>query len=388
MHAFGGSRAPHPDRVGLEVELVPIVMREGAPRVADATHVLSQLRRIGRDEGWSLERINEPAPLITLPDGAIITLEPGGQIEYSSAALEDPVAALDAVDRFVELLVTPMAEAGIELRASGFNDACAIEDIPLQLTAPRYREMDAYFDAIGPYGREMMRATCALQVSLDFGEGAVAAERWRLANMIAPAMNALFARSAFEREGRRFASYRYEIWRHVDPTRTGRLFDEPDLDPVADYLRFALDARVMMIRVDRDERRRPAEPMTFRQWLDGSEVYGYPDMEDWELHLTTLFPDVRARGFMEVRSIDAQESDGRRAAVGLLTALLYDDTLRHAALARLESRRRTRRSDEHEHDGFWSSDLATGRELLELALPSIDARLRKYCIEIAERSRR
>ncbi|HVK37905.1 MAG TPA: glutamate-cysteine ligase family protein [Candidatus Kapabacteria bacterium] len=386
--------------MGLEVEATPIVVRDGRERVAEIAHVLDWIESIGRSRDWDFSRARDRAPLIGVAGGGIITLEPGGQIEYSSAVRDDAETVLDEVEGFFDLLDAHAADAGIELRHIGFNDACPVEEIPLQLDAPRYREMDAYFAAISPYGRAMMRATCALQISLDFGTGAVAAERWRLANMIAPAMNALFANSPHERDGRRYRSYRHEIWRHVDPTRTGRLFDKPDLDPVADYLRFALDARVMMYRVrngdgdsssdssgnsssgsssdsnggsntgSNSDMRRPEQPLTFRQWIDrsgpGLPAHA-PDLADWELHLTTLFPDVRARGFMELRSIDAQPPATRRVAVALVTALVYDEALRHEALARLESRERVRKPNDHERDGYWQSDLATGRELLALA---------------------
>lgn len=385
MHAFGGDRVHHRDGFGLEVEAVPIVVRDGRERVADIAHVLAWLEAIGGRRGWDFSRASDASPVIVVADGGLVTLEPGGQIEYSSRVRHDAVEVLDEVDEFFGLLDAHACDAGIKLLHAGFNDACPVEEIPLQLSAPRYLAMDAYLSSIGPYGREMMRATCALQISLDFGTGGVAAERWRLANMIAPAMNALFANSPHENCGRHYHSYRHEIWRHVDPSRTGRLFDKPDLDPVADYLRFALDAGVMMMRTGPVDLERPSAPMTFRRWLEGRGAGmpdRAPDIADWELHLTTLFPEVRARGFMELRSIDAQGTDGRRAAVALVSTLIYDEATRRRALERIESRERTRRVGEHEHDGFWTSDLATGRELLEIALPSIDTRLTGACLNL------
>jgi glutamate--cysteine ligase len=378
-HAFGGNRAGSRDGVGLEVELMAFVAggeRDGCMRAknADAERVVGWLKTIGAAEGWDLALADEPAPVIALPGRGTITLEPGGQIEYSSAVFGDAVEALDDVDRFIALLSSRADAAGLELRIAGFNSACSIDEIGLQLATPRYRAMDEHFASIGPYGQEMMRATCALQINLDFGDGSIAAERWRLANMIAPAMNALFANSPHVHHGRRFRSYRGEIWRHADPTRTGRLFDRPDLDPVADYLRFALDARVIMIRTGATCVR-PTSAQSFREWMEGGSSLGYPDIADWELHLTTLFPDVRARGFMEFRSIDALPSPWRRVAVGLVTTLMYDESVRRAALERLESRPRVRTPGEHEHGGYWRGDLATGRELLAIARPRIDPRL-------------
>jgi glutamate--cysteine ligase len=373
-HAFGGGRERGADRVGLEVEVVAFVAggvldRESGcrrRRVLDAADVIAWLRAVGARHRWDLSRAGDAAPVFVLPGHGIITLEPGAQIEYSGDPRESAVAALDDADDVLGLLEREAEEAGFELRALGFNNECDVEEIGLQIDTPRYRAMDEHFATIGPYGRMMMRATCSLQINLDFGTGAVAAERWRLANMIAPAMNALFASSPHVHDGQLYHSFRHEIWRHADPARTGRLFDRPDLDPVADYLRFALDATVIPFRAGAVGR--VGRPLTFREWMDGSRELGYPDLDDWAIHLTTLFPDVRARGFMEFRSIDALPSQPRSEAVLLVTRLLYDSTLRRRALALLESRERVLIAGDHEHGGFWRSDRATGRELAQMAL--------------------
>ncbi|MBC8145315.1 MAG: hypothetical protein H7X80_06995 [bacterium] len=403
-HAFGGGRVVQSDRVGLELEMFAFV-RGGAfdqvhgcrrDRVAHVTQIVDWLEEIGKGEGWDISRARNASPVFTLDTGGRITLEPGGQIEYSTPPHADAVDALNDLDNTLALLDSRAAAAGIELRTMGFNNQCDVGEIGLQLDAPRYRAMDSYFATIGSFGEQMMRATAALQINLDFGNASVTAERWRLMNMIAPSMNALFANSPHVHNGSHFKSYRSEIWRHVDSSRTGRLFDKPDLDPVADYLRFAFDARVMLVVGPNGESTRSSRSMTFREWLDGIDesddagakragaghARSYPTMEDWELHLTTLFPDVRARGSMELRSIDALPNPIRRVAVALVTTLVYDDVTRREALNRLESRSRTRISSDHEHDGFWRSDLATGRELLELALPRIDARLKDQCREL------
>lgn len=396
-HAFAGGRAAHADRIGLELEMFAYVRggvcdtssncrRTCIARVED---LLTVLEKVGASQAWDVSAARLAVPRIAMQDGATITLEPGGQIEYSTSPHSDVVAALDDVDRMVALLESHLDEAGMYIRIKGYNNECDVDSIGLQLDAPRYRQMDAYFASIGPFGREMMRATASLQINLDFGADAVTADRWRLANMIAPSMNALFANAPHLHDGVLHRSYRSEIWKHVDRTRTGRLFDKPDLDPVADYLRFALDARVMLIADDELGCSAPPVPMSFREWIDmaakhsaddrPSDARRRPTIADWELHLSTLFPDVRARGSMELRSIDALANPQRRVAVALVTTLIYNDTARHEALHRIESRERTRVPSERQHGGYWSSDLATGRELMSLALPYVDARLRADC---------
>jgi glutamate--cysteine ligase len=234
--------------------------------------------------------------------------------------------------------------------------------------------MDQHFARIGEFGRKMMRATCAIQINLDFGPPEIASERWRLANMIAPSLNAIFANSAYIYSGQRYRSFRSEIWRRADPTRTGRLYDRPDLDPIADYLRFALDAEVMLLCDGLDGCIPPPGPMTFRQWMSAASGVRRPTLADWHLHLTTLFPDVRPKGWMELRSVDCLPRKWWSVPVVLATTLLYDQNLRRQALERLELCERKIESDEHEHGGAWRSDYDTGRDLMDMALPFISDR--------------
>jgi len=390
------------ERVGLELELFPVL---AGPEDGDIA--LVPLRSEGVDAGPAIIPLLEKfarqcggrmmvecdgAPCVTTPGGGTITLEPAGQIEYSGPPLDGVSEALADLRDAVRDLTMIGADMGIDFLACGYNSLVPEDSIELRIAKPRYIAMDRHFCAIGPYGRRMMRATCALQINLDFGHGAVAAERWRLANMIAPSLNAIFANSPHTHEGRRYGSFRYEIWRHADPARTGRLYDRPDLDPIADYLRFALDASVMLVTDDEGRLGMPSAPMTFRQWLGGSRRHGFPDQEDWCRHLTTLFPDVRARGWMELRSIDSLPPDLWDVPVAMVTTLLYDDDVRHAALERLEFRSRLREPGSFEHDGFRRADYRTGAELLELVLPFITdpvlaAACRRYHEDYTSRER-
>lgn len=369
---------PGGDRIGLELELFPVIAgTDGAIRnvrldVADPGEValLEWLTGLAERRGWNCEIDPYRNLRIEMPGGGTITLEPACQIEYSGPpadAADDAVADLES---FVGAIVAEGESSGIRFVARGYNGFSTAPG-ELEIRKPRYIAMDRHFGAIGPFGRAMMRSTCALQMNVDFGGEGSAAERWRLANMIAPSLNAIFANAPGEYDGKHYRSFRYEIWRRLDPSRTGRLYDRPDLDPVADYLRFALDASVMMVRGgahDPDGFCSPAGAMTFREWMAGGSTFGYPDWEDWRIHLSTLFPDVRARGYMELRSIDALPRQYRRIAVGFVAALLRNDRLRARALARIESRERCKAEGEHEHGGYWRSDFETGRELFRLFL--------------------
>lgn len=374
---FAGATSTR-DRVGLELELQPVRRAPDglrALRLRDRgaeRGLLPWLRELGSRCAWEVEVDPYDNLSARLPDGGCLTLEPAGQIEYSGTPFGSASEAIDDLERFVDVISREGAGEGISLAARGYNAYCKGRP-RLEIAKPRYIAMDQHFSAIGRFGRKMMRATCALQVNLDFGGTEEAAERWRLANMIAPSLNAMFANAPAVCDRRRYRSFRYEIWRRLDPSRTGRLYDRPDLDPVADYLRFALDASVMMVDAGGGAFHLPERPMTFRDWLGGAGEQGHPDWSDWRIHLSTLFPDVRARGYMEIRPIDALPREYRFVAVRFIDRLLRDPALRRAALERIEARERRREPGEHEHDGFWRSDYETGRELFLLFLEACSA---------------
>jgi glutamate--cysteine ligase len=374
---FGTGASAQPDRVGLEVELIPF-REEGGVLVpvslAGPDGLLRWLETVAAGNGWTMETDAYGSAVIDCRDGGRITLEPAGQIEYSTAVADNPALALAGLNRVVDLLEEEGSRCGIQLIAAGYNSFCPEEQLKLEVGKPRYQIMDRHFAQIGQFGRKMMRATCSLQINLDFGSPEIASERWRLANMIAPSMNAIFANSPYIHDGLRYRSFRYEIWRRTDPTRTGRLYDRPDLDPIADYLRFALNASVMLIGDGRHGCMPPPRPMTFREWLADTGGDRRPTLADWRLHLTTLFPDVRPKGWMELRSIDCLPRQWWAVPVAVAATLLYDDAVRRLALTRLELTERQIEPGEHEHGGAWRSDFDTGRMLVELALPRIKDR--------------
>ena len=305
-----------------------------------------------------------------------MTLEPGGQIEYSTSPHDTATGALEDAGCFERLLIEEGEKVGLIFPIEGFNRHLGSEVPRLVVRKPRYIVMDRHFDRIGPYGRMMMRQTCATQINLDFGPPDVAVERWRLANLAAPALNALFANSPRDHGGERYRSFRYEIWRNTDPCRTDLPYDRvASDDPVALYLRFALDATVLVIADPTDGFRAPSRPMTFREWMSDGEPT-FPDMEDWRTHLTTLFPDVRPRGFIEIRSIDALAGAERRVAVELVSGLIYNERCRKRGLALFEDPSLLRKGSPHapREDRF-----GVGRRLMEIGLEEMGSEaLRGY----------
>jgi glutamate--cysteine ligase len=178
--------------------------------------------------------------------------------------------------------------------------------------------MTRYFDTLSPSGIQMMRQTAALQINLERGEDAVG--RWRLLNSLAPFVLALFANSS-RYAGREtgWQSYRSYFWRTLDPSRTG--LAAPDGDPVEGYFEFAMEAFTMRSGSDNGGYR------SFREHLREAKV----DETEWHFHLSTLFPEVRAKEHFELRSADTISLDQLAAPIVFVTSLVYDPESAEAA---------------------------------------------------------
>lgn len=303
----GEASAVAPGAVGVELELLPLRPPDRPPTTED-DRTLDRLVSDAAGAG---------------PAGRF-TFEPGGQLEYSTPPMPSVRDLAADVDAVVGSLADEVAATGGALVARGLVPWFGPAAAGLRRATPRYREMDRYFAHRGPWGAWMMRLTASLQVNLDFGAPTVAADRWRLANALSPLLVASFANSPADLpDGTPLASGRAHVWSRVDPGRTGAAADPASSGPPwRGYLEFALGARVMF-----DAAMRPVgrTPPRFGDWWHGSEEPGAPpDFEDWRVHLTTLFPDVRPRGWMEIRSIDVPLRPWWAVPPALLSALLYD----------------------------------------------------------------
>jgi glutamate--cysteine ligase len=180
--------------------------------------------------------------------------------------------------------------------------------------------MERFFDADGDDGRRMMCTTAAVQVNLDLGTGGEAARRWRLAHVVGPTLAAAFANSpvAVGRETG-WRSTRLATWWAIDATRTSPVGGDSPAEAWADY---ALSARVMLVR--RDDGRFVPQTGSLRliDWIRQGHELGHPTEDDVDYHLTTLFPPVRPRGWLEIRVIDALPDPWWRVAAAITTALV------------------------------------------------------------------
>jgi glutamate--cysteine ligase len=251
-----------------------------------------------------------------LPAGSRVTFEPGGQVELSSRPLPD-LEACDALAVDAAALGRSLAAVGIGLVGLGLDPGPQHDR---EIRSPRYDAMEAYFDVTGPAGRTMMRSTAAIQVNVDLGAGADADRRWRQAHDLGPVLAAAFANSPFERGAPTgWRSTRLAVWRAIDPGRTNPVdrdsngHGDAGASGRAAWARYALDAGVPVL-----------EPLTFADWIDRGHELGWPTLDDLDYHLTTLFPPVRPRGWLELRMIDAVPSPWWRAAAAVTSVLLHD----------------------------------------------------------------
>lgn len=324
-----------PDLIGVEIELIPIT-RGPDPRpvrLFESTHGIPSLVDLLRDWARSSGQIREerrgPRDVrFHTDEGGRITFEPGGQLEFSSAPRPSAAAVLADLLRILDPLCEAAEARGIRLLGRGLNPWHDVDDVDLQLDSPRYLAMNTYLRRSGLNGVRMMRLTAAMQINLDFGTPAQALRRWHAANLLSPVIRASFANSwLWLRPGVGAVSGRSVIWERTDASRTGVLVSaEPDTrqSPSREYLDFALAAQVM-IRRNEEGATSPAEAnLRFDDWWRGGALPP-PGASDWETHLTTLFPDVRPRGWLELRAIDAPRRAWWAVPLTVLPAVLLDD---------------------------------------------------------------
>ncbi|WP_242885129.1 ergothioneine biosynthesis glutamate--cysteine ligase EgtA [Actinomadura litoris] len=265
--------------------------------------------------------------------GSSVTYEPGGQLELSSAPFPGLAPLHAALTGDIAHIRDALEPAGLTLAGHGVDP---VRRPRFQADHPRYQCMRDYFDSGGfaDVGLAMMCSTASVQVCLDIGaDAADAARRWRLAHALGPVLVAAFANSP-RHAGRRtgFRSSRQGIWTRLDPCRTlPVLRDGADADPAEAWTRYALDARVMLVHTAKDEWV-SAPGMSFGEWV----AKGEPCAEDLEYHLSTLFPPVRPRGWLELRMIDALPERYWPVPVAVAAALLDDPAAARAAEAATE----------------------------------------------------
>jgi glutamate--cysteine ligase len=276
-----------------------------------------------RRPGWD-ELTDVIAGVPPLPGGSSITVEPGGAVELSGPPLAGPLAAIDAMlaDRLA--LTEAFHQRGLGLVLLGADPLRPAHRVN---PGDRYGAMEQFFAASGTAeaGAAMMTSTASIQVNVDAGPRAGWAERVRLAHALGPVMIAIAANSPLlGGEFTGWRSARQRVWSRLDERRCGPILAASDDDPASDWARYALKAPVMLVHTP------AAVPVTqwvpFADWADGRTLLGgrRPTAADADYHLTTLFPPVRPRGFLEIRYLDSLPDVLWPAVVFMLVTLLDD----------------------------------------------------------------
>jgi glutamate--cysteine ligase len=324
-------------RIGTEHEKFPF-FREGLTPVSyeGPAGIRALLEGMAGRFGW--RPVYDKEHIIALEDasselGGSITLEPGGQFELSGAPLQTVLQTCEEVGRHLSQVREIAAPLGLSFLGLGFSPLWTREETP-RMPKSRYGIMTAYMPKVGKLGLDMMYRSATVQVNLDFAGEADMVKKLRVSLALQPIAVALFANSPFtEGKPNGYLSFRSAVWLDTDPARTGMLpFAFEDGMGYERYVDYALDVPMYFVR--RNKAYIDVSGASFRDFLEGrlSQLPGEkPTLADWADHLTTLFPEVRLKRFLEMRGADSGPSRSLCALPAFWTGLLYDEAVLGAA---------------------------------------------------------
>lgn len=327
---FGARERPRQDwKVGLEHEKIPLLAGTLDPVPYDGPSgigaALAAFSRFGYEPFLEDGRV-----IAAQRSGLTVSIEPGGQVELSGRPFADVHVVAQELARHLEKCREVAGALGLEMLAVGYRPWGTPRTVPW-MPKNRYTVMRPYLAARGRLAEDMMAMTGSTQASFDFASERDMAEKLRVALAVQPAMTALSANSPVV-DGREcgWKSYRVAVWEEVDPARSGLLpfafepgFEERAYRAYADW---ALDVPMVFLR--RQGRYLETGGATFRRFLEEGFHGERPSMLDWEDHLSTLFPEVRVKGVVEVRGADACDAGMTRALLAFWKGILYDQQAR------------------------------------------------------------
>lgn len=332
-HLEGGCKPKAAWRIGTEHEKFAYCHADLKPLTYNGeVGIRTLLDGLADQFGW--ERLNENGvPIALKKGGANISLEPGGQFELSGAPVKTLHETCSEVHEHLDQVRTVAEPLGVGMLGMGFQPKWSREDIPW-MPKGRYQIMKKHMQKMGNLGLDMMLRTCTIQTNLDFGSETDMVKKFRVSLALQPVVTALFANSPFTNgEPNGFVSYRSHIWTDTDPDRTGVLpFVFEDGMGFERYVDHALD--VPMYFVYRDGAYVDASGQSFRDFLDGRlpALPGEaPTITDWDDHLTTLFPEVRMKRFLEMRGADGGPWRSLCALPAIWVGALYHQSSLDAA---------------------------------------------------------
>src|SRR5215217_6743619 len=333
ISVFSGGEKPREDwRIGTEHEKFVYRLSDHRAPSWDEPGGIRDLLLGLTEFGW--KPVEEGGKIIALSgaDGNV-SLEPAGQFELSGAPLKDLHESCAESGRHLQQVKAVGDRLGLGFLGLGMWPDKRRDELPM-MPKGRYEIMLRHMPRVGNLGLDMMLRTCTIQVNLDYSSEADMVKKFRVGLALQPVATALFANSPFtEGKPNGFLSFRSHIWSDTDDARTGMLpFVFEDGFGYERYLDYALD--VPMYFVFRDGRYVDVAGESFRDFLDGrlAALPGEkPRVSDWWDHLSTAFPEVRLKSFLEMRGADGGPWNRICALPALWVGLLYDDAALDAA---------------------------------------------------------
>ena len=327
-------------RIGAEHEKIPFYRADHSPvPYGGDKGIRALLEGMRKRLGW--DGIDDGGNLIGLYDpngGGAISLEPGGQFELSGAPLDDAHATADELDRHLAVARSVAEPLGIGFLALGMSPKWSVAETPI-MPKHRYAIMARYMPKVGTRGLDMMFRTATVQVNLDFMSEKDMVAKMRVGLALQPAITALFANSPFT-DGKLngLLSARSEIWRHTDAARTGMLsfVFEPGMG-FERYVDYALDVPLYFLK--RGGNYQDVAGASFRDLLAGRLRQAPGEratIADWANHLSTIFPEVRLKRYLEMRGADVGPPERIVALAALMAGVYYDPDALGSAEALIE----------------------------------------------------
>jgi glutamate--cysteine ligase len=364
---LAGAKSRGEWRVGTEYEKVAVDRRTGrAARYFGPRGIEAVLRRLADRYGWT-PRLEGDHVIALEGRKATITLEPGGQLELSGEACESIHCAHAELTEHVNEIVTVGDELGLAFLGLGIQPVSTLEDIEW-VPKPRYAIMAPYMTKVGRLGHRMMKQTATVQANFDFGDEHDAMDKMRVAMGLVPLISAMFANSSISDGALNgYMSYRQHVWTDTDRDRSGLLPFVFSRDAgFEDYADWALDVPMYFIR--RDGRFVDLSGMPFREFVKHGAAGHHATMADWQLHLTTLFPEVRLKTYIEIRSVDSLPPELMLALPAIVKGVFYDEDCMLGAWDLVKSWTWSERLDVYDASHREALDArARGIRLLDLA---------------------
>ena len=326
---FRGIKSKNNLKIGVEHEKFILNSNTLKPLSYEGHNGIKEILEKLTTIGWIPLYDDNKQTIIALKRGKeAITLEPGGQIELSGAPLDNIHETCEETTNHLKELTKIGNELNFILLGMGVEPNLSLDDIPW-MPKQRYGIMKKYMTKVGTLGHHMMKRTCTNQVNIDYSSEVDMIEKLRLMFNLESIATAMFANSPFD-QGKisKYKSLRSHFWHHTDPDRTGLLpFVFEKGFSFEKYTDYALS--VPMYFINRNHHYIDMTKYTFKEYLD--ENSNNQDdatlLKDWEDHLTTLFPQVRLKQYIEIRSMDACSWDLICSQPAFWIGILYDDEI-------------------------------------------------------------